>query len=435
MSNEIVVSENSFIAPVVDIQSAVARYKAFNDFVSHVLKKDTDYGTVPGTGDKPALLKPGAEKLSTFFGLRPDFEPLTVIEDWSGKDHGGEPFFYYRYKCKMYRNGELVGDGIGSCNSFEKKYRYRWVNEMDLPADFDTSKYECRDGSISEFTFAIEKAETTGKYGKPKEYWQKFRDAIADGSAKHIQKKTRSGQSLEAIEIGGKLYAVPNKDVADQVNTIDKMAQKRALVAAVLITTNASDYFTQDIEDMFPDDGEQPIEGKFKDADTQEPDQKQVTNEQQKLANKSQKVERPMPPETLAEAISKKAMLYHSNPKFQEIWNSLSWKNAEGVQRTARDKFVWEISQLSHGDDNIRHEVSIYLFGTKSSKDIDEQNIVAALDWMGFWVKEATGEHLPGKYVQQEFDGIVQFLADEIKSNGDPVDLNFDDQPEEAFDQ
>lgn len=279
MSNELVKVENSFIAPVVEVQSALARQKAFHDFVSQVLIDGTDYGTIPGAGDKPALKKPGAEKLSTFFGLRPTFEDLKIIEDWNGDEHGGEPLFYYRYKCKMWRNGELVGEGVGSCNSREKKYRYRWVNEMDLPADFDTSKYECRDGSISEFTFAIEKAETTGKYGKPKEYWQKFRDAIADGSAKHVQRKTKKGDSLEAIEIGGKLYAIPNKDVADQVNTIDKMAQKRALVAAVLITTNASDYFTQDIEDMFPDDGEQPIEGKFKDADIQEPTQKQVTTE------------------------------------------------------------------------------------------------------------------------------------------------------------
>ncbi len=43
---------------------------------------------------------------------------------------------------------------------------------------------------------------------------------------------------------------VLNPDVADQANTILKMACKRALVAAVLVATNASELFTQDVEDM-----------------------------------------------------------------------------------------------------------------------------------------------------------------------------------------
>lgn len=38
----------------------------------------------------------------------------------------------------------------------------------------------------------------------------------------------------------------------DAVNTIQKMAQKRALIAAVLIAANASEFFTQDVEDLGP---------------------------------------------------------------------------------------------------------------------------------------------------------------------------------------
>ena len=44
--------------------------------------------------------------------------------------------------------------------------------------------------------------------------------------------------------------AQQNDTIAEQTNTILKMAQKRALVAAVLIATNASDYFTQDLDDF-----------------------------------------------------------------------------------------------------------------------------------------------------------------------------------------
>jgi hypothetical protein len=45
------------------------------------------------------------------------------------------------------------------------------------------------------------------------------------------------------------LYRNPNPDGADVVNTIQKMAQKRALVAATLIATSASEFFTPDVED------------------------------------------------------------------------------------------------------------------------------------------------------------------------------------------
>lgn len=42
-----------------------------------------------------------------------------------------------------------------------------------------------------------------------------------------------------------------NQFLADQYNTVLKMAEKRALVAAVLVCTNASDIFTQDLDETF----------------------------------------------------------------------------------------------------------------------------------------------------------------------------------------
>ncbi|MFA5150585.1 MAG: hypothetical protein WC433_06725 [Candidatus Omnitrophota bacterium] len=264
-----IVPMNSFIAPVTDIDTAIKRYNAFKEFVSKVLVKDHDYGEIPGT-KKPTLLKAGAEKLGAFFGIRPVFVLQESVNDWTGKDHG-EPFFFREYKCQGYRNGELIGEGVGSCNSFEKKYRYRWMNELEVPGNIDKSMLEFQDGSISEFAFAIQKAETSGKYGKPAEYWQQFKDAIENGTARSITRKTKKGEDMDAYEIGGKLYAVPNRDVADQVNTIDKMAQKRALVAMILIATNASDYFTQDMEDFTPSSNPNNIdpdfvEGSFKEV-------------------------------------------------------------------------------------------------------------------------------------------------------------------------
>jgi hypothetical protein len=107
--------------------------------------------------------------------------------------------------------------------------------------------------TLSELDFAIERAETSGTYGKPAEHWQMFRDAIRDRTARPVEKVTRRGKSVAwEIDVDTALYRVPNPDVADVVNTIQKMAQKRALVAATLIATSASEFFTQDVEDADP---------------------------------------------------------------------------------------------------------------------------------------------------------------------------------------
>ena len=75
--------------PAMSIELAVERYNTITEFVSRVLRKDVDYGVIPGT-EKRTLLKPGAEKLTTFFGLSTRFQLLERIEDWTGERHGGE---------------------------------------------------------------------------------------------------------------------------------------------------------------------------------------------------------------------------------------------------------------------------------------------------------------------------------------------------------
>lgn len=219
MENEIVVAGASdMFMPVMNLGQAKARRGALVEFVRDLMTVDHDFGKVPGAGEKPTLLKPGAEKLVTFFGLAPVFVAERVTENFG--DDGTEPLFFYRYRCELYRNGNLVGSGIGSCNSRESKYRYR--NE----------------------------ARKCPHCGKPaiikgkQEYgggWVCFKSKDGCGA------KFKDGDaSIEGQTVG----KVPNADVADQVNTIDKMAQKRALIAATLIAVNASEFFTQDIEDM-----------------------------------------------------------------------------------------------------------------------------------------------------------------------------------------
>jgi len=227
MSNEMVVipeyREESQFLPVMAVQQAVGMYKQFNEFVKSALRTGVDVATIPGCA-KPSLMKAGAEKLSKFFGLSPSFEMVSKIEDWTGGEHGGIPLFSYTYRCTLYRNGVAMGMCEGSCNTWEDKFRYRNAERV-CPA--------CGQSTIIK--------------GK-KEF---------GGGWVCYQRKGGCGAKFDdndASIINQEVGKVINMEPFTLVNTVQKQAQKRAFVGAVLIAVNASDYFTQDMEDM--NDGE-----------------------------------------------------------------------------------------------------------------------------------------------------------------------------------
>ena len=117
-------TKDSVFLPAMSMEIALARRAAIVEFTRRIMVKDQDFGEIPGT-NKPTLLKPGAEKLCNFFGLEPEFTPTVEDIDWVGAQHGGEVFCYARYRCRLLREGRVVGVGEGSCNSWESKYRYR----------------------------------------------------------------------------------------------------------------------------------------------------------------------------------------------------------------------------------------------------------------------------------------------------------------------
>lgn len=259
--------------PQEAVQLAIAMKQVVVAVSKEVLKEDVDFGKIPGT-EKNVLFKPGAERLCAAFKLTPIFEVMSQAEDFE------RGFFFYRYSCALVHRetGEVYGRGIGSCNSQEGKYGWRWVTTP--PSHLDPSTLMTRSGAIQELKFAIDKSEEKGPYGKPAEYWSMWKQAIADGTARRVSndkaRKNKKGEVMETWEMGGIEYRIPNPDVFDLVNTIDKMAQKRALIAATLIATNASEFFTQDMED-FAHDLPKPaaptviIEGQFEEVAPQKP--------------------------------------------------------------------------------------------------------------------------------------------------------------------
>jgi len=188
------------------------------EIMKEVMQDGQHYGLIPGCGDKPSLLKPGAEKLMFTFRLVPD--PEVEVFDLYHQTVSGHR--EYRVKVKIYsRGGEYMGGGVGSCSTMEGKYRFRG-------------------------------GEKTGT-GKPipKEYWNLKKDGknseAQDLIGGHGFSHGKINGAWEICEMGEK---VEHDNPADFYNTCEKMAKKRALVDATLTVTAASDIFTQDIEEM-----------------------------------------------------------------------------------------------------------------------------------------------------------------------------------------
>jgi hypothetical protein len=205
-STEMVRAEVTDIVPAEDgmtmvVQPAEAkrRLMQLQSFVRSVMVRGEDYGRIPGT-QKDTLYKAGAEKLSEIYGLSPEYIVEVATENWDTM------FFYYRIRCILKRGDRYVSAGLGSCNTREDRYAWRWSGEKYLPPGIDKSSLRSKRGKF------------------------------------------------------GMTYRIPNDDLATQVNTVLKMAKKRAFVDAVITATRSSGIFTQDLEDMARDEEpEEPL--------------------------------------------------------------------------------------------------------------------------------------------------------------------------------
>lgn len=207
------VATNGFLTTAMTANDIVAQVQLIQDVMSKVMRDGEHYGVIPGCGDKPALLKAGAEKLCLLFRLDPQFE---THETWDGAH------YTVKSKCTLYHipTGQRVGSAEAVGTTKESKHAYR---------DASRKCPNCGKEAIIK--------------GK-KEYgggWLCYAKKGGCGG-----KWSDGAQEIEGQKVG----KVQNENLADQYNTVLKMANKRSLVAATLIATAASDLFTQDIEDL-----------------------------------------------------------------------------------------------------------------------------------------------------------------------------------------
>jgi hypothetical protein len=98
------------------VSATMQKIAQFQAVVQKTLKKDHDYGVIPGTGNKPTLLKPGAEKILMLMGLTSEYEVIEKVQDY---DRG---FFAFTVKCTLSKGDVKVTEGVGHANTREKRY-------------------------------------------------------------------------------------------------------------------------------------------------------------------------------------------------------------------------------------------------------------------------------------------------------------------------
>jgi hypothetical protein len=230
MSNELAVLSGGAAVQVrdtvgaADVAAVTNRVALMQQVYRNIMVAGIHYGSIPGTPkvknpitgqmeEKKVLFKPGAEIACVAYQLAVTY-PSNRITRVLEKDH-----ILYEITAVLLHNGEVVGEGIGLCSSREEKYAYR------------KGSIACPDCGAE----AIIKGKA--EYGGG---WICFK---AKGGCGKKWTADNAFDSKQAAKI-------PNENIWEQANTILKMAEKRAMVAATINATACSDLFTQDIEDF-----------------------------------------------------------------------------------------------------------------------------------------------------------------------------------------
>ena len=145
--------------------------------VFRVLEKDIDYGRLPGIPQE-GLWDPGASKIINAFNSYPDYKILHRIEE--------DGLISYTIQSLIMSRDiqQIVGTGIGACSTRETKYKYRWVPD-------------------------------------PQNY------GYSEEMIKTLKTKTKNTRDGPVVE-----YRIENPEYGELVNTVAKMAAKRADVDA-----------------------------------------------------------------------------------------------------------------------------------------------------------------------------------------------------------
>ncbi|SHF17369.1 hypothetical protein [Caloramator proteoclasticus] len=107
------------------VHATMQKITQFQKVIQSTLHQNHDFGVVPGSS-KPTLLKPGAEKILMLLGLTSEYELIEKVQDY---ENG---FFAFTVRCKLYKQDQLITEGLGHCNSKERKYQSEKVDPYTI---------------------------------------------------------------------------------------------------------------------------------------------------------------------------------------------------------------------------------------------------------------------------------------------------------------
>lgn len=215
----------------ISVAEVVAQHDKIIAVMSAVMKEGIHYGKIPGIS-KPTLLKPGAESINVALRLAPDYASDKVFTD--------DGHLTVTAKCTLRHitTGLVIASGEGLCSSREQKYAYR-QGGRSCPA--------CGAAAIKKSKYPPRENDWPGASPSDPPGWFCFKKLEGCGA------NFRHDEEAIVSQTEGR---VANPDLPDTWNTVLKMADKRALVAAVLNGTAASDVFTQDVEETGGGEGD-----------------------------------------------------------------------------------------------------------------------------------------------------------------------------------
>ena len=108
---------------LVEMSEKFDAIKKFQNLVKTQLIENEDYGKIASIS-RPFLFKSGAEKILSILGVK--YDNMEIAETWGKRLVGDVEVQYYEVQVKLtgILNGEVIGYGVGSCNTLEKENCY-----------------------------------------------------------------------------------------------------------------------------------------------------------------------------------------------------------------------------------------------------------------------------------------------------------------------
>jgi hypothetical protein len=197
------------------IDAEVKLRKRLDLIMTKVLEPQIDYGIVPGS-KKASLLQPGAERMCRTARLAPGFRVSPAYGDGKTTPHISALCVATLYRGSL--DGPAICQGIGSANSWEVRYRYRYENRK-CPNCKKEALY------LSQY--------------KEDEYYCSTRRGGCNSKF----------PTNDPDIVSQKLGQVENVDPFDLENTIFAQSVKRAFVNVTKRACAASGLFTQDVSE------------------------------------------------------------------------------------------------------------------------------------------------------------------------------------------